>query len=111
MPPNTEPLEGVAMTPTDVTYEARMKWPYLAGWHTGGNVPQNGRELGCWIAGHFGGRHIHGEPGLRVEIPEKWVAGVCSVLLEYGLIVQRHTVASLPSGTAEATLTLDVWAY
>lgn len=103
-PPTVEPAQHLA--PTDVTYEARMLWPYLTGWHAGQGVAANGRELGCWIAGHLGGRRMHGEPGLRVEVPLPCVAGVCAVLLEFGLIVQRYS--SSDRGDA---VTLDVWAY
>lgn len=108
--PKAEAQEGYP-PPTDVTYDARMKWPYLGGWHAGGGIPQNGRELGCWIAGHATGRRMHGEPGLRVQISEKHVAGCVAVLLEYGLIVQRHSTADGPAAGGERLITIDVWAY
>lgn len=98
------------LPPTDVTFEARMLWPYLAGWHTGGGVPQNGRELGCWIAGHAYGRFMHGEPGLRVQLPARHLAGACAVLLDFGLIVQRHSQAD-GSTSDEPLITLDVWQH
>lgn len=107
MPPTETPgpADGPQYPPaTDVTYEARMLWPYLTGFHSGGNVPKNGRELGCWVAGHYTGRSIHGEPGMRVQVPEDQVAGVTTVLLEYGLIVQRHS-------RGDEGVTLDVWSY
>lgn len=109
-PETVDPEGPQHLPPTDVTYEARMQWPYLGGWHAGGGIPQNGRELGCWLAGHYTGRNLHGEPGLRIQIPEKFIAGCVAVLLEYGLIVQRHSTADASMGE-ERLVTIDVWAY
>lgn len=108
MPPTPVP-ESVSTTPpeptgpTDTSFEGRMQWPYLSQDFVGTRA-SNGRELGCWLAGHFFGRQMHGEPGLRVEVPEAFAAGVASVLLDHGLIVQRFSFS-------KNTTTLDVWAY
>lgn len=88
---------------TDTSFEARMQWPYLDVNYVGNRV-QNGRELGCWLAGHFLGRQMYGERGMRVEVPDAFVAGVSTVLLEHGLIVQRYTFGA-------SSVTLDVWAF
>lgn len=106
--PDAEALPAAALDdhgfpPTDVTFEGRMQWPFLSADYVGNRV-SNGRELGQWLAGHFFGRQMHGEPGLRVEVPEAYAAGVAHVLLDHGLIVQRFTFN-------KNTTTLDVWAF
>ncbi len=96
-----EPQQGEPVRPLDTSYEARMQWPYLAREYVGNRV-SNGRELGQWLAGHFFGRQMHGEYGLRVEVPIDYAAGVAAVLLDHGLVVQRYSFG-------ESTQTLDVW--
>lgn len=108
--PITPLIEPVAPTdepgawkPTDASYEGRMQWPYLSESYVGSRA-QNARELGQWLAGHFFGRQMHGEHGMRVEVPTPMLAGVSAVLIDFGLIVQRFTFS-------ETTTTIDVWVY
>lgn len=97
-----DPMPEMGAAPVD--YEARMKWPYLAGFHAGGGVTKNGRELGCWIAGHLYGRVMHGEPGLRIQMRTEDLAGASAVLLDFGLTIQRWSRDD-PAGQ----VTIDVW--
>lgn len=101
---NEPPVEAPEYTPNDASFAARMQWPYLT--QPGGMLATNGRELGCWIAGHLQGRALHGEVGARVEVPEAFLAGVSAVLLAAGFIVQHYS-----SPDASGFLNIDVWLY